>query len=316
MINETTIKQWMLEDNGSILYDSKHSGVFTGYVTFTPERAESALENNTHNRKLGVNKQIPPLIAAIENGLWDDNVAKINFDESGILSDGQHRLEACVRSNITIRVLVTYGVSKTAQGSTDRRGARTLQDDLTIHGYKNAVNLASMIRCEYYKDSGVSIEKLVKRGHHLTIIPDAMLFNYFQNDSRKKADIIEKVKRVGRIADSVKDLKINNEIIKILVPAFDEVSVSDADCFWGRLSTGLTTVEDDAVVLLRKRLSANAKSETNKIPTTMVAALIIKAWNFFESGTPCGTLKFVSGGATPESFPKIYNPYFENGEVA
>ena len=134
MVDQTILKRWMLENNGSVLYDAMYDGVFNGYVTFTPERAKSALENNTKNRKLGLNKQIPPLIEAIENGLWDDNVSKINFDEECVLSDGQNRLEACVRSGNTIRTLVTVGVSKTAQSNTDRRGARTLQDDLTIHG--------------------------------------------------------------------------------------------------------------------------------------------------------------------------------------
>lgn len=313
MVDQTILKRWMCENNGSILYDPMHNGIFSGYVTFTPERAESALENNTSNRRLGVNKQLYPLMNTIEKDLWDDNVAKINFDKDMVLSDGQHRLVACMRTGKSIRCLVTCGVSKTAQGVTDRRGARTLQQDLELLGYKNAVNLAAMIRCQYYKDFGYSVERILKRGQSLSAIPDKMLLDYFTTDKAREAEIIEKVRRVARIAASIKDLRISSEVLKALIPEFDAVSIEDANCFWDRLSTGLTIMENDAVVLLRKRFSSFAKNDSAKIPIIVQAALIIKAWNYFESGTPCGALKFVSGGAKPEQFPEIFNPYKEQG---
>ena len=63
------------------------------------------------------------------------------------------------------------------------------------------------------------------------------------------------------------------------------------------------------VTRLRKKLADNAHSGISKRPVTVMAALIIKAWNFYEQGEKPKLLKFTAGGASPEAFPQVYNPY-------
>lgn len=108
-LTKEMLKEWMLENGGQILFDPLHPGVFSGYVTITPERAAAMLETNVKNRKMGLTRQVPQLKKDIENGNWNDNVSKINFTKQTILSDGQNRIFSSLSIGKTIRCLVTWG---------------------------------------------------------------------------------------------------------------------------------------------------------------------------------------------------------------
>lgn len=307
MVTREQIMGWMVEDGGSVLYDTKNPGVFTGYVTFTPDRAKSALENNTHNRKMGTGKQFPILKNVMQNGLWDANVSKINFEADGTLSDGQNRLYTGMHSQTTFRCLVTWGIDRTAQLVTDRRGARVLSDDLHIAGVKSANRVSAITKVYYFREEkGYEVKTIINKGSVLVSAPDTVLFRYFFDNAEKiKAGQL----LVDRVMDSVRDLKISASTMNVLVIEFDKISTHDAAVFWDRLSTGITPAENDPVIMLRKRLSENARAGANKMPRPVEAALIIKAWNFYMSGETPKLLKYTAGGANPEPFPEIYNPY-------
>lgn len=310
MLDKYTLQEWMSENGGYVLHDPLHKGVFTGYVRFTPERAELALENNLRNRKPGFLKQIPILVEVLTKGLWNDNVSKINFDKDGVLSDGQNRLMACIKADRALRCLVTYGVSKDAQLVTDRRGARIFHEDLTIDGFKNAKRLASITRIFYLKENGTSVKTLLQRnGETSYSTSDISLYKFFTSNAD---ELIETEKYVNRIYSSVRDLHINNFTIAVLAAEFRAINEEDAHRFWERLSNGITTMEDDPVIRLRRRLLANSDSKIHKLPVTVEAALIIKAWNAYMKGEPVKQLKYVAGGGSPEPFPEIYNPYSES----
>lgn len=308
VITKTMMKQWMLENNGPIIYDPLHPWIFTGYVTWTPERCESALDNNTENRDIQRKRQLPGIKAALENGLWDDNVSKINFTKDGTLSDGQHRIVAGAETGIAFRSLVTWGVEREAQLVTDRRGSRTLANDFQIKKYPNAKKLAAVTRVLYQLDNGATPKQIASQGGERTL-PDVMLYNYYNQNAEY---ITKKERLVAKVYNSVRDLGINRGNINLLVSVFDDIDPDDADCFWGKLSSGVASSDDDPVVALRKRLSDNAHSKTSKIPKVVEAALIIKAWNLFERGETTKLLKYTAGGANPEPFPSIYNPNNEN----
>ena len=309
MITETLIKRWMRENGGSILYDPLHPNVFSGYVNWTPERSNFALKSNTRNRPMKYDNQVLPLINILNDNLWDDNVSKINFESSGILSDGQHRLKASVDSGKSFRCLVTWGVGRSAQLVTDRRGSRTLYDDMTIDGFKNSKNLAAIARILFAKSKGATVRGLMTGDRRTYRYPDAVVYRWFLDNSEL---CIYTQKLVSRMQDLVKDLRINGYVMNVLVSEFNSVSSDDALEFWKRLSSGIVSRENDPIVWLRKRLTDNARSNTSKIPKMVTCALIIKAWNFYIMGESTKQLKFTAGGAKPETFPEICNPYAED----
>lgn len=311
MLTKEMIREWMLEENGSILPDPLHPGVFSGYVRFTKDRAEIALDNNTHNRTVGRKNQLPQLKEALLNGEWDDNVDRISFDIDGVLSNGQHRLIASVETSIPLRSLVTWGVSKTTQRCTDRRGSRSLQEDLQIDGFKDSKNLAATARAKYFLDNGHSVRSVVVTGQRTSSVPDSVLYKYIENNK----DVIENINRIAcRHSSYVNELKINSQVRKVLSIVFNSINQEDADYFWKTLGGDIFLSEDDPLYRLHKRLSENAKDIKDgkpSLPIVTMSALIIKAWNFYERGENKGVLKYTSGGAKPEAFPKIYNPYTE-----
>jgi len=309
MIDETIIKRWMLENNGNILYDPMHPGVFTGYVTFTPERSKSALENNTRNRKLKLKSQIPTLMEAMENGKWDDNVETISFTKSNVLSNGQHRLEASVRSNTAFRNLVTYGISDRAQHYQDRNPARKLSEDLQIDGLKNSVHLAAIIRVVYFLDvKKLPIKSILNRSIEISNVADYVFYDYFY---QHKEEIMKKERYTNGVYNSVIHIGVPGGIVNVLALEFDRVNKEDAECFWNRLSSGYTTIENDPIMVLHEQLVKNKDNPQKNMTETVLAAKIIKTWNYYMKGETTDCLKFTAGGSHPEAFPEIYNPYLE-----
>ncbi len=223
------------------------------------------------------------------------------------LSDGQHRTLAVKETGVPIRTMITWGVDGSAQLVTDRRGSRSLKDDLDISGFKNTSNVAAIARILYLLDTrGFTPYAVINSGAATSSVSDVVLFEYFKS---KSETIIDLNKLVSRVRDSVRDLSISSKVLNVLVIEFQKVNETDAQEFWHRLSNGITQIYNDPIIVLRKRLSDNAKSKINRLSPTVEAALIIKTWNYYMRGETVGTLKFSCGGAKPEKFPEIYNPY-------
>lgn len=120
--------------------------------TITPEVAQQILETrNKTNRNISslfVNKLANDII----NGTFLLTHQGIAFDEEGDLLDGQHRLAACVKANMSIQVLVTSGIKRTHNLDgiklntfeiIDSGKARTVAQMLTIGGVKNSSSVAA-----------------------------------------------------------------------------------------------------------------------------------------------------------------------------
>ncbi len=117
----------------------------------TPNYARSVLAKGSPNRKLSEGK-VMQYARDMLNNQWVLNHQGIAFDEDGNLIDGQHRLEAIVRSGCTVDMMVTTGLTKTATNglvlhvmdTVDRGRIRSVGDQLYLrHGWQNANAVAS-----------------------------------------------------------------------------------------------------------------------------------------------------------------------------
>jgi len=298
MIDKKELMEWMHE-NG---------------VTFTPERANDFLESNTHNRKLGLKKQIPQIKKDIQKGKWDDNIAKINIAKDGTISDGQNRLYSCVSTGKNIRTLVTYGVEPKAQLSTDRKGQRTLADDLEIAQFKDARSVAAIGRIEYLRSNGIKLSSIIKDGSVSSDVPDREIYDFIMENA---GDIREKTKKVEKVYRGLCGLRVNKKVISVLVIEFDEINQEDAKAFWDKLKQAIPGETNDPVLVLKTRIVKMAEeNKGTKINDGLQAALIIKAWNCYMKGEKIKKLTYRMGGVNPEQFPEIYNPYtYEEAEA-
>lgn len=110
--------------------------ITTKEMNVSPEQATKWLEGNTHNR--GVRDSVVERYARdMKAGAWRLTHQGIAFDRSEpdphkVLVDGQHRMFAILAANVTVRMMVSFGVPLAAQGVIDDSLGRTLVDTLKL----------------------------------------------------------------------------------------------------------------------------------------------------------------------------------------
>lgn len=132
--------------------------VFSEVTTMTPGLAAEMLKLNPDNR------HIKPMKAQhfardMLNGHWEFNGEPIIFSQDGLLNDGQHRLNAIIEANVTLPMIVTFGVSRDSRITVDQGAARTAGDYLAmehIH-YSNVAATATRFIIGYERSDGRNI---------------------------------------------------------------------------------------------------------------------------------------------------------------
>lgn len=92
--------------------------MFFRYVLVTPQLAEKLLEHNTNNRKLRRTK-VDKISRDLRNGLWRETHQAIAFDTDEVLTNGQHRLQAIVKTGISAKVWICFNEPISSRGVID-----------------------------------------------------------------------------------------------------------------------------------------------------------------------------------------------------
>jgi len=119
--------------------------VTTTIETITPEMASEYLKKNEVNRKLN-KAQAQYYARMLSEGQWMLNGEAIVFDAKGNLSDGQHRLNAIIMSNVPMQTVVVRNVDCEAFATIDHGKARSHADSFKISGIANSVAVSAAIR--------------------------------------------------------------------------------------------------------------------------------------------------------------------------
>lgn len=130
--------------------------VLSETVTMTPGLAQIILAKNDHNRNIRPAK-LAQFAADMRKGRWAFNGEPIIVAKTGELNDGQHRLSALIDANITIPMVVVFGVERDTRTTVDQGAARKASDYLHMESEKNASTLAGLVRLTIaYERSGYS----------------------------------------------------------------------------------------------------------------------------------------------------------------
>lgn len=261
----------------------------------TPEIASEMLKANVHNRDM----KRESICKAIQNGEWCLNGATIVFADDGVLLDGQNRLKACVDSGLPIVTIVVRGLGKNTQTTMDTGVRRQLCDQLKLMGIPNYKTIASMtVAMQRVDGNDIGVAFYRKHNNDVTITSSLAYFheNY---ESRIKpmysyvSEVVAKYRGVkcGVLAVTLEYIK-NNSTYDDFRMFIDQICGKAIPC--------------DAVLTLKNRLEANSLAKvSDRLSQTVIAAFIIKTFNAYMLGEPIGCLKFMQGGAHPESFPTI-----------
>lgn len=253
----------------------------------TPARAAEMLVRNVGNRPLR-HSLVRRYAGDMSSGRWMFNGEPIIISSSGRVLDGQHRLQAVVKSQVSIMALVVYGVDDSAFSTIDTGKMRQGSDIVGILGAKQNRIVAAAI-------------------HLIVAYEKGSIGSFGWPRINNQAIAAEYPKRPGLEASAKLARPAHRVVGSAGIPAamhwmFFRANDSMADAFISALVSGAGLITGDPVLALRERLIAE-RSKKTRMKQGEVVALFIKAWNAYIAG------KVVNGSTLRwqerEPFPKI-----------
>lgn len=257
-------------------------------VRITPQLAEMMLGYNKENRHQRRGR-IKTHTAQMKGRKWDFTGEGIKFSNLPRLIDGQHRLEACVRSGVPFDTLVIFGLDDVVRRSLDQGAKRKASDVLKGEGFDNSGLRSNALAWIARLERGTA--------HQLddAVRPQPRDFI----ELSKGHPELETSLHVGAEARKMKLLSMG--MATALHYMFSKRDRQLADSFFKKLLSGVGLNEHESVYLLFRRLDENVKTRSKKLTEPAKAAITIKTWNACRRGTHIKYLRFREG----EDFPDI-----------
>lgn len=257
----------------------------------TPEQAHAMLGFNTHNRNLRA-RIVEAYARDMAAGRWLDNGETIKVAADGTLLDGQHRLQAVVRADVPVDLLVVRGVSAQAQETMDAGTKRTFSDVLKLRGERNTTALGTVVRI---------VASYQRGGNTLMGATGGQAFT--------NAELLEVLDTYPWLRDASLLMTDLSKRARLPVQAgglcfwlFNQIDAEDARVFFGRLLDGTNLEDGNPIHMLREALARRATA-ASRVEVQYWTAVTIKAWNKWRRGERIAHLRFSPGGAHPESWP-------------
>ena len=146
-------------------------------VTITPEMAEIMLEKNIANRKVN-QANVNRIAADMATGNYKLNGETIKISTNHEILDGQHRLLACIKSNMPFKTYIVYNVEREAIGTIDMGKGRSVADSLNVMG------------CNIKSGIIPAMNFYFNRGQKLTTAQTGCLWNAYEEKFNMICDIL------------------------------------------------------------------------------------------------------------------------------
>lgn len=252
---------------------TKDNGITVELERITPAAAATYLKKNYEKNRKMREAQVEYLADQIRRNLWVFNGATICFNGGQKLTDGQHRLAACIKANKTIEALIVRGLPDRAFHSIDTGQKRTNADILKIAGEKDTTVLACAARLV------LSWEKTQD-------------FGWKYRDRIPFPEIYSLVRRHPGLHDAVHFGQKYALEIRRIGPSFccaffylaSVVNHDEAVAFFDHLFHGTDLGKGHPVLALRKILLAQATEKYRRFIPRDMGRMFIKTWNLFAKG--------------------------------
>lgn len=243
---------------------------FSEIATITPSIAKHILERNDDNRRI-TQSLVDQIATDIADGLWQLNGESIVISRDGILNDGQHRLNAIIKSGIPVRSVVMFGVSRESRTTVDMGAARKAGDLLTMNHVSNTTVAAGCARLLIMYHKGQF--STGKNG----------------NPAPTKQQIVAYYHKTAKVIDRASAVASNNTFFKkssgtawaaahaILM----QKNKDAAELFFHKAASGESLKRGDAILTLRLHCM-EAKGEFRK--TSEWLEMILLYWNAWRDG--------------------------------
>lgn len=250
------------------------------HVIITPAGAEAMLALNENNRRLKP-VRVAKHVQTLDAGLWLLTNDAIALDRNGVVSNGQHRLGACVESGRTIEVFLYSGGDPKIRGVIDTGAKRSLADALMMSGQRSYTHGIAAAASLHYRYTNRQLS-LQAKGHSLRDRPshDIMLQYIEQHpeivESAPEGMSTYLLMRAFHASSATTFIAITRKI--------DEAASTE---FIEKLKSGEGLTQGDPVLALRRayeRAYVNASTIYGQRRSEWSLAVALKTWNHVRRG--------------------------------
>jgi hypothetical protein len=279
-------------------------GIQAGIVNITPEQAAKMLERSVKNRKLSIGR-VHHYANEMREGNWMLNGDSIRFDFNGVLTDGQHRLHAIIKANVSVEMIAITGLNPEVFKNIDTGKNRSGGDVISIITDKtnqHASFASSLITkiLEYQKRNTFDtfakkgITKIFSNKAVNSSITNDHIVEYYRNNKTEVDEVVSFCLHYEKKSRKILSL---GPLIFIFW-RLRKINILEAERFFISLVTGENLSGINPIYHLREKLMAIKASET-KPPTWHYPALIYKAWNAFRRNQEMKVLVIRSNETEP-----------------
>jgi hypothetical protein len=255
--------------------------------TVTPRMAQQLLDANDHNRRVRPHL-VDEYARDMSAGRWDTNGETIKISDEGVLLDGQHRLAAVVKADVSVEMVVVENLPEVMQETVDTGAKRMTSDVLTLRGESNTPILAAIAK---------KVMIFVRTGNKDVQVP------YNKPTTIEVADAIDKypmLREATAFAMSHRNtLPIGPSVLGFAFWACSMRDERDAAEFFDQLVTGSGLETGDPSLTLRNKLIEKRSRTRGGLDEREVLAMVFRAWNVYRKGGKVTILRF----GKHESFP-------------
>lgn len=264
-------------------------------LTITPELAEAMMERNKsdewHNRPYS-RRALARFAKAMKSGRWILTGEPIIFSKSGNLLNGQHRLMACIESGVSFKSLVVFAIDDEAFKYMDTGTARTAGHIFAIDNIPNANQAAAAARLLFGYKARNNWD-----GHAPDVDNDVLVQFYYQHERLQDA--------LGPARELYAERLVPFRWGAFLFYICAEKHREQARDFFSKVANGVgLTSKTSPAYLIRKRLSDNARSTSDRLSEAYIGAYFIQAWNAHRRGESRKLFRWRTEQSPNEAFPR------------
>lgn len=253
----------------------------------TPDEAYDMLSINTRNRPMNKNLVLE-YARQMKEGLWQLNGEPIIISDGNVLLDGQHRLAAIKKSNVSQKMIIIKGVDGDAFKTIDTGKTRTAGDIFALNGIPNANRISAGIsRYFFLKNKSVAYIHSPKSIREIKVSKSEILDFYIQNESICRDIYISVSACVSKISLIATGPTMGLFLYLVVEKKHSIDKVAD---FFNQLFFD-TNITNSTIPLLRDKLLKD-KIGQYKLTSDVRHGLIVKTWNCFVSGKQMKVLSY------------------------
>lgn len=310
------------------------------WVEITPKWAAALLKRNREDQRFLRKARVARLGMDLREDRWLPTHQAVGIDDEGWVVDGQHRLNAIVKTGKPMWTWICYDVPASSFPAIDIGLARSFRDLIhEQHGAVAAVVSGLTRRVIAWENgnyvgrySGYSETNEVYRG-----VTNPELIERYQE---AKEELIRSAER-GREVSTARlgggaaiaamaywlftHIPMRDDDDEPMMddsgqPIIDMMARTQADEFFDKLVTGENLTAGSPILVLRNRLiklagpnsvsrgtavrEGTPRGRKEKIWHYEVLALYIRAWNFYRAGLKIGQLQVSRNGLSNDTFPQ------------